>query len=215
VQQDIDQLRGTLATLGYADEDKLLSDFAKNFAEYRRLDDNVLGLAVENTNLKAQRLAFGPAQDEAGKFKDALKSLTPISPAEAWHVQALAATASMTVREIQVLQGPHIADADDAVMTRMEQQMSTSQAAARKALNDLRPIVAPESRAKLVTAEGALKRFLELNTQLIALSRRNTNVHSLMLSLDEKRKMTLACQNDLQMLQAALSKRGYSGIRER
>jgi len=215
VQNDIDQLHPVLKALDYADEDKLLTDFAASFAEYRRLDDNVLSLAVENTNLKAQRLAFGPAQDEADKFRDALKSLMPVSPAEAWHVQALSATASMTVREIQVLQGPHIADADDAVMTRMEKQMATSQAAAQKALDELRPLVALSSRAKLVTAEGALKKFMELNAQLIALSRRNTNVHSLMLSLDEKRKVTLACQEKLAALQAALGKRGYSGIRER
>ena len=215
VQKDVDQLRATLATLGYADEDKLLTDFAKNFAEYRRLDDNVLGLAVENTNLKAQRLAFGPAQDAANAFRDAVKALTPANPADAFHVEALSATAVMTVREIQVLQGPHIADADEAVMTRMEQQMSTSQTAARKALDALRPLVSAASQPKLAAAASALGKFMDLNSQLIALSRRNTNVHSLMLSLDEKRKVTLACQNDLQALQTALSKRGYSGIRER
>jgi hypothetical protein len=215
VQKDIDQLHPALKELDYADEDKLLTDFATSFAEYRRVDDNVLNLAVENTNLKAQRLAFGPAQDEADKFRDALKSLAPVSPAEAWHVQALSATASMTVREIQVLQGPHIADADDAVMTRMEKQMATSQTAARRALDELRPLVSAESRGKLVAADAALKRFMELNADLIALSRRNTNVHSLMLSLDEKRKATLACQDKLRDLQAALAKRGYSGIRER
>jgi hypothetical protein len=215
VQKEVDELHATLKALDYSDEDALLSQFATSFAEYRRIDENVLTLAVENTNLKAQRLAFGPAQDEADKFRDALKSLMPAGPSEAWHVQALSATASMTVREIQVLQGPHIADADEAVMTRMEQQMSTSQAAARKALDELRPIVAPASRAKLVTAEGALKRFMELNAQLIALSRRNTNVHSLMLSLDEKRKATLACQDKLRELQTALGKRGYTGIRDR
>ena len=215
VQKDVDDLRAALKALDYQEEDKLAAEFATSFAEYRRLDESVLSLAVENTNLKAQRLAFGPAQDEADKFRDALKSLMPVSPAEAWHVQALSATASMTVREIQVLQGPHIADADEAVMTRMEKQMSTSGAAAQKALDELRPIVAPTSRAKLVTAAGALKKFMELNAQLIALSRRNTNVHSLMLSLDEKRKATLACQEKLRELQTALSKRGYSGIRER
>ena len=114
-----------------------------------------------------------------------------------------------------MLQGPHIADADEAVMTKMEKQMSTSQTAARKSLDTLRPIVSAASRPKLDAAAAALKRFLELNTQIIALSRRNTNVHSLMLSLDEKRKMTLACQDNLRALQAALSKRGYSGIRDR
>ena len=39
------------------------------------------------------------------------------------------------VLEIQVLQAPHIAEADDAAMTRMEGQMTASEAAARKALD--------------------------------------------------------------------------------
>src|SRR5438874_10104238 len=50
VDNDVERLLATLKTLGYSDEDRLLTEFAKNFAEYRRLDDNVLGLAVENTN---------------------------------------------------------------------------------------------------------------------------------------------------------------------
>src|SRR5580765_7755437 len=215
VQKDVDQLHSTLKALDYADEDKILTAFATSFTEYRRLDENVLGLAVENTNLKAQRLAFGPAQDEADKFRDALRALTPASPSEAWHVLALSATASMTVREIQVLQGPHIADADEAVMTRMEQQMSTSQAAARKALDELRPLVSSASRPQIEAASAALNQFLALNSQLIALSRKNTNVRSLMLSLDEKRKVTLECQEKLRALQSSLAGRGYSGIRER
>jgi len=141
--------------------------------------------------------------------------LTPANAAESRHVEAIVANAVLTVREIQVLQAPHIADADEAVMTRMEQEMSTSQTAARKALDTLRPLVSDASRPRLATAAAALNRFLDLNTQIIALSRRNTNVRSLMLSLDEKRKMTLACQDNLRALQSALSKRGYSGIRER
>jgi len=215
VQKDVGALRSTLQALDYQPEVKILTEFANNFAEYQRLDENVLGLAVENTNLKAQRLAFGPAQDAANAFRDALHSLTPANAAESRHVEAIVANAVLTVREIQVLQAPHIADADEAVMTRMEQEMSTSQTAARKALDTLRPLVSDASRPRLATAAAALNRFLDLNTQIIALSRRNTNVRSLMLSLDEKRKMTLACQDNLRALQAALSKRGYSGIRER
>lgn len=215
VEKDVAQLHATLTALGYGDEERLLSDFSGNFARYRRLDDSVLGLAVENTNLKAQRLAFGPAEDAANAFREALKGLKPAVASESWHVDALATGAVLTVREIQVLQGPHIANADEAVMTRMEQEMATSENAARKALADLRPLVAPASRTKLEAAAAALTKFLDLNTQLVALSRRNTNVRSLMLSLDEKRKITLACLDNLHALQVALGKRGYTGIRDR
>jgi hypothetical protein len=214
VQQNVTRLRETLQTLGYKPEEGLLTEFANNFAEYRKLDDSILSLAVENTNLKAQRLAFGPAQDAANQFRDALRGIRPANASDAQRVEALAATALLTVREIQVLQAPHIADADEAVMTKMEQQMSTSQAAARKALEGLRPLAASASRPKVDAAAAALNRFLELNAQLVALSRRNSNVRSLMLSLDEKRKLTITCQENLRALQTALGKRGYSGIRE-
>jgi hypothetical protein len=45
---------------------------------------------------------------------------------------------------------------------------------------------------------------------IIAQSRRNTNVRSLALSLDEKRKLTGPCEETLRALQAALSKHGYA-----
>jgi Four helix bundle sensory module for signal transduction len=215
VQKDVELLRPALTALGYEQENKLLTEFDHNFAEYRKLDENVLGLAVENTNLKAQSLAFGSGQDAADMFRDALAALKPANPADGARVDALVANAILTVREIQVLQAPHIANADEAVMTRMEQKMSTSERAARSAIDSLRPLVSAGSRPKLDAAATALKRFLELNAQIIALSRRNTNVRSLMLSLDEKRKATVACSDSLRALQTALAKRGYSGIRER
>ena len=56
---------------------------------------------------------------------------------------------------------------------------------------------------------------MDLNLQIITLSRRNTNVRSLALSLDEKRKVTTACEDSLRALQAALAKRGFTGIRDR
>jgi hypothetical protein len=117
------------------------------------------------------------------------------------------------VREIQVLQAPHIADADEAVMTRMEKQMATSEMAVRNALETLTPLVPPASRPRLAAASASLDRFMDLNAQIIALSRRNTNVRSLALSLDQKRTATVSCEDSLRALQDALAKRGYTGIR--
>ena len=62
--------------LGYSAEARLLEEFGSRFAEYRALDETILGLAVENTNLKAQRLSFGPAQEAADAFRDALMAIT-------------------------------------------------------------------------------------------------------------------------------------------
>ena len=213
VQQDAEALGPLLDGLHYAEEAGLLQQFMTRFADYRALDRKILDLAVENTNLKAQRLSFGPAQDAANGFKDALGGLTASTPANGWQVKAIAAGAVATIREIQVLQAPHIADADDAVMTRMEKNMAASEAAARSALTTLAPLVQSASRPRLAAAAKALDQFMDLNAQIVALSRRNTNVRSLALSLNEKRPLTTACEDSLHALHDALAKRGYTVAR--
>jgi len=216
IQKDIETLNPLLATLGYSDEARLLKEFSDRFAEYQALDRRILDLAVENTNLKAQRLAFGPAQEAANAFRDALKAVQASeSDKDRWHVEALIARAVTTVREIQVLQAPHIADADEAVMTRMETEMATSEKEARRSLDALRAVAPSTSKPHLDAAAAALARFMDLNAQIIALSRRNTNVRSLALSLDQKRTITVSCEERLHALQLALGRRGYSGVRER
>ena len=214
VQVNIDALQPILLGLDYSMETRLLQEFVTRFAAYQELDSRILGLAVENTNLKAQRLSFGPAQEAADSFRDSLEAVVPLDAAkDTWRVKALVATAVMTVREIQVLQAPHVAEADDAVMTRMEMRMATSEAAARSALATLVPLVQPASRARLATATVALDTFMRLNAQVMALSRRNTNVRSLVLSLNDKEKVTGECEASLHALRDALAKRGFTGTR--
>ena len=127
--------------------------------------------------------------------------------------EALVATALAAVREIQVLQAPHIAEADEAAMTRMEKQMATEEASARSALATLGAMTQPASRPHLAAATAALDRFIGLNAQIMALSRRNTNVRSLALTLGQKRTLTAACEDRLQALQDALAKREFKATR--
>jgi hypothetical protein len=214
VQRSIDALGPILQGLNFSDETRLLQEFVSRFSEFRELDRRILDLSVENTNLKAQRLSFGPAQEAADAFRDSLESVAPADAAKnTWRVKALVATAVATVREMQVLEAPHIAEADDAVMTRMEKRMASSEAAARTALETLAPLVQPASRPRLAAATAALDKFVGLNAQIMALSRRNTNVRSLALALNQKGKVTGACENSLRALRDALGKRGFTGIR--
>jgi hypothetical protein len=212
VEADSKALGPLLQTLGYSDESRMLGEFGRRFDAYRALDKTILELAVLNTNLKAQRLSFGPGQQEADGFRDALESLQA-DGANAWRVKALAATAVAGVREIQALQAPHIADLDDAVMTRLEKRIASAEATARSALASLGPLVGPGSRKKHADAAAALDRFMDVNAQVMGLSRRNTNVRSLVLSLNEKTKLTTACEDSLGALRDSLAKHGYTSSR--
>ena len=213
VQKDIDALGPILTGLQFSNESHVLEEFGRRFAEYRTLDGSILELAVENTNLKAQRLSFGPAQAEADSFRDSLKAVRPAAAENTARVEALAATAVADVREIQVLQAPHIAESDDSAMARLENRMAAAEAAARGALAMLRSLAGPASRPQLVAATAALDRFMGLNAQIMALSRRNTNVRSLALSLGQKRMLIATCEESLRALQDALAKRGFSATR--
>ena len=171
----------------------------------------MLDLSAENTNLKAQRLSFGPASQAADAFRDALGGLSGGDAAP--RVDAAAANAIAAVREIQVLQAPHIAEGDDAAMTEMEKRMAAAEDVARRALPSLGPLVAPASRPRLAQATAALDRFMMLNAEFDSLSRRNTNVRSIALSLGQRRTLTAACEESLQALHDTLAKRSLGGTR--
>jgi hypothetical protein len=209
VARGIETLTPILTGLGYADESGILREFKGQFDSYGELDRRILDLAVENTNLKAQRLSFGPAAQAADAFRDAVNTLaSSTTPPDSWHAKALAASAMAAVREIQALQAPHIAEADDAAMTRMERDMTASESGARASLTALASLVGPPGRPRIAAATAALNRFMNINAQVLALSRRNTNVRSLALSLQQKPGSSKACEDSLHRLQDALAKRG-------
>ena len=98
-------------------------------------------------------------------------------------------------------------------MTRLEKRMATSEVAARNALEALALLVNARSRQRLAAAAAALDRFMSVNAQITALSRRNTNIRSLALSLNQKGKATGACEESLRALRGALAARGFAGTR--
>lgn len=214
VQKDVSELAPHLRNLGHPNEVDALEAFQKHLKEYLALDGSILQLAVENTNLKAQRLSFGPAQQAADSFQEALQTLAnDVQPKDRCRADALVSKAQLAVRDIQVLQAPHIAAADDAAMTRMEDQMAALDAAAREALKGLTGFVDAKGRPDLSFALVSLDRFKEISSQIVSLSRRNSNVRSLALSLREKPALTAACDDSLRALEDALAKEGFTATR--
>jgi hypothetical protein len=214
VDEALDRLQPLFASLAYADEQKQLEAFIASFAEYRNLESEILPLAAENTNLKAQRLSFGASREALDAFRQSLDALVKAaSSTGACCVEAAAGRAIVAVLDVQVVQAPHIAEADDTAMTRMEEQMSRSEAAARRALGELKGLVEPAAGPQLAQAAAALDRFAAVNKDILALSRRNSNVRSLALSLGRKRTVTAACEDQLRVLDETLAERQLSATR--
>ena len=213
-QKDFDTLRTILQRRDFSDELKLLDEFRQRFDEYRTVDANILDLAVENTNLKAQGLLFGASQEAVDALAKSLAALgSGEDTKEGWQIKALAAGVLSSAREIQALQAPHIAEADDEAMAHIESRMTAAEASARRDIAALMRHVRPAAAAHLTASTAALDRLIDANRQIVHLSRRNSNVRSVALSLNQKRSIVSACEEKLQALRAALSKRGFVGTR--
>ena len=214
VRSDVDAIRPLLRDLGYDDESRALDDFEKRFAEYETLDHSVLELAVENTNLKAERLSFGPIRDDARAFRAALDAVAKAAkPSTRCPIASAVASAEIAIADIQVLHAPHIAEANDAEMTRIESEMNALEATARGALGTLAGLVDPVSQPDIAAATAALDRFEATHAKIIALSRRNSNVRSEELSLGKMLTLSGACDVSLAALSDALAKRGFKATR--
>lgn len=213
-QRGVAPLLTLLRAAGWSEETGLLEAFSRSFEEYVKLDRTILSLAVENSNLKARSLAFGPARESAEAFRQALDALAEPGPKKnACQIGSLVYAAVLAVREIQVLLPQHIAESGEAAMDEMEKHMGILEASSRSALANLSGMVAGERGERLTRARAALDRFLATRDQIIALSRKNTNVRSLELSLGPKRAVIADCDVTLASLQEALGKKEILGTR--
>ena len=221
--EHLQQLRLALSSLGYPDEIKGIDTFGQRFAEYQALEGEILPLAVENTNLKAPRLSFREGQEAADAFSKAVRASIARAPASQ-EFAAMGERSIAALLQIQVLQARHIAEADEAAMSKMEAQMHESEGIARKGLVRLRELQlsaigrrpagehAPPGDA-LEDADAALDQFVTINSEIVGLSRKNTNVRSLALTLGHARIVSAACEDLLRNLEASLSAHAFQATR--
>jgi hypothetical protein len=214
VTGDIAALAPALQRLGFPDEIRLLSELEKHFAKYLQLDRSILELAVENTNLKAQRLSFGASREAADGFRAALESMVgSAAPKDRCRIQVLIDRAVLAVRDIQVLHAPHIAETDAAKMTDLEREIGGLTATAIDAVEGLTKLGGARHAEAVVVARRHFDQFKEISDQIVSLSRRNSNVRSFDLALRARPPLTAACDNTAKALQEALANEGSKATR--
>lgn len=214
VEQERRELGELLTVGGTQDERELLAQFIEAFVEFQRIDNELLALAVKNTNLKAYSLAFGPVAVALKELNAALSHLVEAnadSP-EAKSVMLLAFGAQTSALRLQTLLPPHIAEENDKKMDELESLMATEDAQVRKSLDGLAALPKFSHDPGLETATARYAEFSRIKTQILALSRENTNVRSLSISLNQKRKAMRVCQAVLADLQQAILAEPIAGV---
>jgi hypothetical protein len=201
------ELAGGLKTGGTGKEKDALERFSEAFADLQRIENEVLDLAVKRTNLKAYSLAFGPAAEAIAGMDAALSSIVAegagaASPAGK-QVMLLASAAQRGVLRIQALLPPHIAERTDERMDALEASMAKEDREVSAHLEGLAKLL-PAGSHDLETARSSYARFNATRTEILKLSRENTNVRSLAISLDQKSRATARCQEALDALEEAI-----------
>lgn len=212
LEQGVAKLTPLLQTLNYTSEQAMLTEFSKEFGEFKTLDAEILSLAVENTNIKAQQLARTEGQQAADDVKSALVSAVAGAPAGS-PLHGYATAVQLAVLQIQVLQPRHISEADDASMTQMEQVIASHARNARTALAGLRRVAPAKMAPSVDAAVNAFERFMKVNAEIIQLSRRNSNVRSLALTLGRKRMVAAQASDRLRQIEEALSQHQFKATR--
>lgn len=183
LERDLAKLEALVHTLGYEPELGLLARLHTELTRDGELEGQLLALTGEGSNVAAQELSFHAAHDAVDRFHEAAPD---------------ALAAAYALRSMEALEGPHIAEADEAKMDALEARMAQYQAA----------VEAPN-----VAARTALDSFLGAHTRILALSRRNTNVHALALAIGDKRAAHEACARTLHELATKLQARTFPATR--
>jgi len=191
-------------------EIEMINEFNSCWTQYRKLDETILGLATQNTNLKAQKISTQQGAQEMERFEESLNRLIlsntngkQCNEAVLFSYEAL--TAGLKIFALHKL---HIEEANDQEMNTIEQRIKSYDQSARKALGSLRNIAGSAKNEDLKNAEIAYDRFMNLTAEVLRLSRMNTNIKSAELSLGKKRLISSQCQEILASLQKSIQAQG-------
>jgi hypothetical protein len=204
------ELAPLIETGGTQREKDVLAQFSDAFAKFQRLEKELLDLTVRNTNVKATALAFGPAAESLRQMDAALSRVIERS-AQVPKALQLAAGAQAGALRIQALLAPHIAEESNEKMDQLEALMATEDRNVSSDLKRLAAVVTHAERRDVEVATASYSRFSELKAEILKLSRENTNVRSISMSLTDERASMLFCQERLAALEAAITEEPTPG----
>ena len=215
----VEKARGELGVLIEAEkmgkEVDLFREFTACWERFRQIDQELLPLTVLNTNLKAYELSFDSAQKAVNQMEESLNALMKSGAPndKSCAITRLAMRSLVAVLKIHALQSPHIAESHQEKMDEIETTMRTQNALVNESLDALSFLMNPKSKPLIDAANAAYAEFWRINTEVMNLSRQNSNVRSLALSLGQKRNTTVQCQDALAALETAIQSKVYKATR--
>lgn len=186
----------------------LMERVAQTLHEFHQIDEQLLDLASQNSNRKALSLAFGPAMKLLNEMDESLSRIiaddTELPSDIRPRVVQLVGEVRVGLLRMQVLLLPHIAEASDKKMHEFELQLSAIDKKVRDHFAALSALLPEREKSILATTTSRYAEFETLKSEIIKLSRENTDLRAVGIALKEKRKAMLACQDALVALEHAI-----------
>jgi hypothetical protein len=215
VGQNLNSLRLLVDTIPSQEEQILLGEFTTCWAEFGKLDQVILELAVENTNLKAAALSRGKGAETMQKFEQALEYLLQSSPGPQDESRIAGPVSRALIASLKMynLHSAHIAEATDEKMDQIEAQMKVEESKVADSFAALSDLVGAESLEAVSQAKTAFAEFAAVTAEVMQLSRKNSNVKSMELSFGKKRRIAAQCDAVLAAFQETAHNKTYKATK--
>ena len=187
-------------------ESRLSNRVEETFLEFQSISDKLSNLALQSSNRKAYALAFGPALELLHSMDSDLAKVTDSqadSPSPtSFDILKKISNARLSGYRIQVLLMPHIAEPSDGKMDELEKKIADEDQVIQQCLASLSGTLGES--AVIAKVETQYAEFKKIKSEIIRQSRENSDLRSVALALNEKRKAMLACQDALSNLEKAI-----------
>ena len=197
VTQKGTQFSDLLKRFGSPDENALYQQFTGEFQQYQKINDELLSLAVRNTNVKAYAILYGPADQ---LFNEIRQMLADSANFDVNKMALPSLHAQIDLLDIKATLPQHIREQDDKKMTEMEKQILADEEDLKSNLDTLLSLAGNKNADTIKKTQSAFTELQGLRSAIIDLSRENTNVHSLDISLKQKYSISAACRAALDNL---------------
>lgn len=190
----------------------MLKEFDACWSQYRELDQTLLELATQGTNLEAKKISSTECAQALEKLEASLNHVMQSYPTQT-QISHFAQEALIAAFKIQTLHAPHIETPSDSVMDAFEKKITAFAATARQDLHTLIGITPGPGQKDLTQANQAFEEFTSQTARVLKLSRQNSNVKSVDLSLGKKKLISSQCQTSLNSLEETVKEQEFKATR--
>ena len=203
VDHDLGRLRKLIGEQGTGRERELLGKFELSWKSVKQIDDSLLVAAPQNTNVKAIELSGTIGAELIQKFHENLgKAAVKVTPlSKRLEMEKLAGQAEGAMLSIAQLQMRHIHAPSVTEKTALENPMNDARKKAEAALKSMEAVSGKKGNPLLNGAATVLGEFMQLNEEIVRLSKIDSNYWSAEVSLGKRRLADTECDRELKELQ--------------